>query len=154
MKQCIVLIEDVKSIVRYLSNLQYGLWYAEQTNRELLLAFPDYDKVREYKKSGWETFLFEDVFSIDILDLVISFLFGVDISFSLFGVTSLILFFSVLSKSSFSDLTAKFGEVKFDKFVSAEILSESSGRDIFFLIIFFLIIFFTFLSCFFCSIYL
>ena len=60
MKQCIVLIEDVKSIVRYLSNLQYGLWYAEQTNRELLLAFPDYDKVREYKKSGWETLLFED----------------------------------------------------------------------------------------------
>jgi hypothetical protein len=61
MKQCIVLIEDVKNIVRYLSNLQYGLWYAEQTNRELLLAFPDYDKVREYKKSGWETLLFEDV---------------------------------------------------------------------------------------------
>ena len=61
MKQCIVLIEDVKNIVRYLSNLQYGLWYAEQTNRELFLAFPDYDKVREYKKSEWETLLFEDV---------------------------------------------------------------------------------------------
>ena len=59
MKQCIVLIEDVKNIVRYLSNLQYGLWYAEQTNRELFLAFPDYDKVREYKKSEWETLLFE-----------------------------------------------------------------------------------------------
>ena len=88
------------------------------------------------------SFLFEDVFSIDILDLFISFLFGVDISFSLFGVTSVILFFSVLSKSSFSDLTTKFGEVKFDKFVSAEILSESSGRDIFFLIIFFLILIF------------
>ena len=61
MKQCIVLIEDVKNIVKYLSNLQYGLWYAEQTNRELFLAFPDYDKVREYKKSEWETLLFEDV---------------------------------------------------------------------------------------------
>ena len=61
MKQCIILIEDVKNIVRYLSNLQYGLWYTEQTGRELLLAFPDYDKVRDYKKSQWETILFDDV---------------------------------------------------------------------------------------------
>jgi hypothetical protein len=99
------------------------------------------------------TFLFEDVFSIDILDLVISFLFGVDISFSLFGVTSVILFFSVLSKSSFSDLTTKFGEVKFDKFVSAEILSESSGRDIFFLIIFFFNYFFHFFNFVFFSLF-
>lgn len=60
MKQCIVLIDNVKNIVNFLGNIQYGLWYAEQTERELCLAFPDYDKVRDFIKSEYESILFKN----------------------------------------------------------------------------------------------
>ena len=59
MRQCIILIDNVKNIVNFLGNLQYGLWYAEQTERELCLAFPDYDKVRDFIKSAYEDILFK-----------------------------------------------------------------------------------------------